>query len=170
MYNLLDECSLYKVNLQNISNELRVKLSENYSLDGTESIGFIYLSDIKKLNIPENETEFYMFDEYMLENILINALDDFPHYLVFASRCKWNGESGYEFCDNIVDTCYRDDYDVNIAVQAEVANKALVCLESSHDRPTGSHTIIVGLTEDEYEKLSEANFNEIEQYVNQFDK
>lgn len=98
--------------------------------------------------------------------MLNHFIKEANQYLVFASGCRWNGASGYKFCDNVADTISRS-YDVTITPRAVSARgKTLVCCESSHDVPMGSTTIIVALTKDEYQLLRHADFEEVEAFAN----
>ena len=107
------------------------------------------------------------FDDLECQDLLESWVGRHHHYLVFASGCRWNGASGYTFCDNVLDTIRRN-YDVTICYRKHIEGRALICDESSHDVPTGSTTVIVGLTDDEYEKLEDAEFSEVEAFAEQF--
>ena len=164
-FNILQECTYYQVNLLKVSDELRNKIMEEAGLD-SDCVTYMESEDnIDYYGIPSDAIDYdsQEFDEDQLESILEDLVGKFPHYLVFAGGCKWNGSSGYKFCDHIVDTVYRD-YDIEI-VAKEQGKNALLCSESSHDVPMGAPTYIVGLTEKEYDKLSEASFDEIEAFV-----
>lgn len=107
------------------------------------------------------------FDDLECQDLLESWVGRHHHYLVFASGCRWNGASGYTICDNVLDTIRRN-YDVTICYRKHSEGRALICDESSHDVPTGSTTVIVGLTDDEYEKLEDAEFSEVEAFAEQF--
>lgn len=107
------------------------------------------------------------FDDLECQDLLESWVGRHHHYLVFASGCRWNGASGYTICDNVLDTIRRN-YDVTICYRKHIEGRALICDESSHDVPMGSTTIIVGLTDDEYEKLEDAEFSEVEAFAEQF--
>lgn len=107
------------------------------------------------------------FDDLECQDLLESWVGKHHHYLVFASGCRWNGASGYTICDNVLDTIRRN-YDVTICYRKHIEGRALICDESSHDVPTGSTTVIVGLTDDEYEKLEDAEFSEVEAFAEQF--
>lgn len=97
----------------------------------------------------------------MAEMMLTNLIGKHPYYLVFAKGCRWNGSSGYKFCNNIISTFMRD-YESNIIIVDHNQN-AIKCRESSHDVPMGSDTYIIGLTMPDYERYKDADFTEIEQ-------
>ena len=89
------------------------------------------------------------------------------HYLVFAQGCRWNGASGYTIVPRILDTLHRP-YDATFHYKNHIEGRALICMESSHDVPTGSTTVIVGLTDKEFEKFEDAEFSEVEAFAEQF--
>ncbi len=163
--NFLKECTYHSVNLLKVPNELRNKIMEEAGLDADCTTYIESLDNIEFYNIPSEAVDWddASFDEDQLESILLDTIGKFPHYLVFAQNCKWNGASGYKFCDNILNTVYRD-YDSDIIGEQQGKN-AIKCKEYSHDVPTGAPTYIIGLTEEEYEKLLDSDFNDIEQFV-----
>lgn len=172
MINILESCTIYYINLSKIKNpELLNYLKEELEVDDN-SIYAIYGNTLEDITQKFNSQEVYDaidfnmtdFDEDYLEDILLNTLGNWPHYLVFASGVKWNGVSGYGIFEDIKRTVYRD-YDVSLYLEEEIKDRAMKCLESSHDRPTGSTTYIIGISNDEYEDLEEMDFNEIEQFV-----
>ena len=90
------------------------------------------------------------------------------HYLVFAGGCRWNGASGYTITDSIEKTVERD-YEVAITpVVGTPSGKTLVCRESSHDVPTGSETVIIALTDEEYEALEDAYFEKVSEFAEEY--
>lgn len=163
--NILDSVTYYSVNLEKVDSEIKKKMDEEYgSLDG-ETFLSISMHDIDKFNIDYDAVNWdsseFMDDE--LEWLLESYLNNHPYYLVFASGCRWNGASGYKICSDIKDTVYRG-YDVTLILEEQGKN-CIKCRESSHDVPMGSTTIIIGLSNEEYEKLEDAEFDEIEQFA-----
>jgi len=152
-FRILDACTLYDVNLLKVSKEIRNEVSTEFDLDADHLLLNMSLVDINNYKIPEEAIDYDSgdFDECMLESLLDEIVGKYPHYLVIALGCKWNGASGHKFCNNVIETVARD-YDISLSVEKE-GNGAIKCLESSHDVPTGSTTYIVGLEEDEYEDL-----------------
>lgn len=165
--NILDSVTYYTVDLEKIDDETKKRMEEDFgSLDEENSPYLsITMHDIDRYDIDSNavnwDTGKFMEDE--LEWLLESYLNSHPHYLVFASGCRWNGVSGYTFCEDIKDTVYRN-YDITLTLE-EQGESCIRCRESSHDVPMGSTTIIVGLTEDEYERLEDAEFEEIENFA-----
>ena len=172
--NILDSVTYYDVNLNKVDDEIKKKIEEDFGAIDTE------LPDSEKiepdwLNMTAHDIDRYGIDssavdwdsgefiEEELEWLLESYLNSHPHYLVFASGCRWNGASGYTFCENITDTVKRN-YEISLVLE-EQGESSIKCIESSHDVPTGSTTIIVGLTEEEYERLEDAEFSEVEKFA-----
>ena len=160
--NIFDFCTYYTVDLNKVNAENRIKAKEE--LDIETNIVRLNMEDINEFDlyngVDDNSGE---LDTYILESLLIDHIGKFPHYLVFAKGCKWNGASGYKFCTNIIDTVARN-YDITLVLD-KTYDKGIKCIESSHDVPTGSPTYIIGLTEADYEKLEDADFSEIEKFI-----
>ena len=106
------------------------------------------------------QTDFEEVEDWLTEH-----LGDHSHYLVFAKNCTWNGCSGFKFCDKVTDTLYRK-HEATFIFKRDVKD-GIEILESSHDVPTGSMTYIFGLTNKEFKQLEDAEFDEIEQFVNE---
>lgn len=137
------------------------KQGEDIVISGVSS------ANIEKYNLEDYVKDYDEYDEVLLGEYLIDKIGKYPHYLVFASGCRWNGASGYTICDNILKTVSRD-YDISLYEDKPLKN-GYAFTESSHDVPMGSTTYIIGLTEQEYERLEDAEFNEVEEFVNKHD-
>ena len=165
--NILDSVTYYTVDLSKVDEETKKRMEEDFgSLDEEDNPYLsITMHDIDRYDIDSTAVNWdsYEFMEDELEWLLESYLNSHPHYLVFASGCRWNGASGYTFCEDIKDTVFRP-YDVTLTLE-EQGESCIRCRESSHDVPMGSTTIIVGLTEDEYERLEDAEFDEIENFA-----
>ena len=167
--NILDSVTYYDVNLNKVDDEIKKKMEEDFGTLDTELPDSDWLNmtlhDIDRYGIDSSAVNWdsgeFMEDE--LEWLLESYLNSHPHYLVFASGCRWNGASGYTFCENITDTVKRR-YEISLVLE-EQGESSIKCIESSHDVPTGSTTIIVGLTEEEYERLEDADFSEVEKFA-----
>ena len=125
------------------------------------------VKDLMKIDIQEvRNYEGYEFSEDEFLDFMEQFLKEYDHYLVVAYNSNWRGQTGYRFTDNIIDTVYRN-YDVtqNI-IGGTNSKKSLLIMEYHHDAPMGHETIIVGLTEKEYEKLDYADFEKIIDFAN----
>lgn len=166
MLNILESCTEYSIDLTKVTNESLSQLYNDLG-DDIKYKNSIRLTgdDIEKYNIDSNAIDYdsVEFLDSILEDTLETLIGKHPHYLVFASGCRWNGNSGYKFCDNITDTVYRD-YDITLLLEEQQKN-CIKCRESSHDVPTGSTTIIIGISQEIYEQLEDADFNDIEKFA-----
>lgn len=85
-------------------------------------------------------------------------------YLVVAFNCTWSGASGYSLKEDYID-CFVRNYDSTMYVTGSSKNgKYLKLRESHHDVPCGHTTIVVGLTDKEYEKLEDKDVDYIINY------
>ncbi|HCA34640.1 MAG TPA: hypothetical protein DEP00_06225 [Lachnospiraceae bacterium] len=109
-----------------------------------------------------------VLDDDELYNMLRQSIKYSPYYLVYAYGVRWNGADGYMFAGDIRDAFVRD-YDCEFLYDRSVKNgKGLVVTEYSHDCPTGSAVVIVGLTEKQKRLLEDAEFYEVSQFAEQY--
>lgn len=114
----------------------------------------------------------YIKDYYRLEYDFTDELEikdtlnylmksDYNHYLVVLFNATWNNASGYAIKDDYMDCFYRD-YDCSMSISGSSRNgKYLTLCESHHDKPFGHTTLIMGLTDREFEKLENMDVNEV---------
>jgi hypothetical protein len=119
--------------------------------------------------VDENElwevSTYFATDEDERDELLDGLIKDAPHYLVMAHNCRWNGTSGYKFAHRKEEILYRG-YNTSIyPVDASKGGKVLICNEFSHDVPMGATTSIIALTENEYDMLDNASFEQVETFV-----
>lgn len=164
--NILASCLYCTVDLLKVDDKTRETISKEFNVDADNTMLSMSEEDIKEFNIDYSaiDPKSYEFDEYILEDILTTMLGKHPYYLVYAKGCKWNGASGYTFCTDIKNTVSRG-YEISLETQEEITDRAIKCIESSHDVPNGGITIIVGISNKEYKKLENADFNKIEEFV-----
>jgi hypothetical protein len=85
----------------------------------------------------------------------------YNHYLVILFNSTWTNASGYKFFDDYMKCFYRD-YDSTMYIFGSSRNgKYLELFEYHHDKPMGHSSIIIGLTDTEYNKLSKKSIDEI---------
>ena len=163
--NILESCTYYKVDLRKIPADTRETIIKDAGLEKDQVFYTESGDNLEYYHIPADAVnwESAYFEEDELVELLREYLNVHKHYLVFAKNCTWNGSSGYTFCDDIAETCYRD-YDITLILE-KTGKDAILCTESSHDVPCGAPTYIVGLSEKEYDKLQNASFDEIEKFV-----
>lgn len=123
---------------------------------------------LNKVNIWKIDDITEEYGAYAVSDFLENCLKTYEHYLVFAFNCTWNGGSGYAFKDNLFD-CVVRNYDVSQFVRAiSKHNKSMLLREFHHDVAYGHNSVIIGLTDKEYETLENADFSEIENFAKKY--
>lgn len=154
----------YNVPIENIKKD---KLDELYIeeddetalLDGNSIYDFDYLDSY-------DDIEYEYTDESDIEYFLSELMDSkkYSRFLVVAFNCTWNGASGYSFKDDYID-CFVRSYDSTMYVTGSSrSGKYLELRESHHDVPMGHTTIVIGLTDSEYEKLENKDVEYIINY------
>ena len=126
-------------------------LLNKYSIDSGE-----YVENYNNINYEytdELEIDYYFHQ-------LMNY-KKYNHYLVVLFNSRWNGASGYKIFNNYMD-CFCRDYDNTMYVKgSSKMGKYLKLREYHHDNPMGHDSIIIGLTDREYEKLDNMNIEQI---------
>ena len=117
----------------------------------------VWLDEVDTVCIDPCEIEYCMgsdFDEWMFNDFITQLMKSFDGYLVCAYGSDWRGRTGYKIVDDIKDAFYRS-YDVSQYYRGGSSGGKSICItEYHHDCPMGHSTMIIGLTEKEYEKLS----------------
>ena len=126
-------------------------LLDRYSIDSGE-----YVENYD--NIEYDYTDEIEIDDYFKQ--LMNY-KKYNHYLVVLFNSRWTGASGYKIFDDYMECFYRD-YDNTMYVKGSSrSGKYLKLREYHHDKPMGHDSIIIGLTDREYEKLDNMNIDKI---------
>lgn len=143
----------YSTPLSNIKKEYQKEYSEmNTDLYNNENV-LVNECDLYDHVIDIGKTEYDYTDEIEIESFIDDLLKDYKHYLVVALHSRWNGASGYKISDSKIDCFYRNYECSQYVVGGSKGGKFLLLKESHHDVPTGHNTLIVGLTDKEYEKI-----------------
>lgn len=169
MLNILEACTEYDINLNLVDNTIKKQLLDEFRLpEDTESI-VLTGEDITIYNIPDEAVNYDSaeFDSDTAENLLKEMIGNYPYYLVYMCNCTWNHGSRYMFTKSILKTVARD-YDISLCLEKEHQGKAIVCIESSHDVPTGSRTIIIGISNKQHTELSNASEDYVEKFAISF--
>lgn len=140
-------------------NDLRIETEDGqeYTLISQYDVNYgNYLKSYDRLEYDYTDTwEFKDFVDYLINKKY------YEHYLVVGFNCTWNNASGYTITDDYYDCFYRR-YDCSMTVTGSSVNgKYLTLCESHHDKPFGHTTLIMGLTEREYQKLDNMNVAEV---------
>ena len=107
--------------------------------------------------------EYDYTDEVEIEETIMQLMNynKYNHYLVVLFNSTWNNASGYKFFDKY-DECFYRDYDNTMKVIGSCrSGKYLELREYHHDKPMGHNSIIIGLTDTEFEKLDRKGIQEI---------
>ena len=110
-------------------------------------------------------------DEYMYEDFISELIKPYDHYLVCTYNCTWNGSNGYTIADSLKEALSRS-YDYHqYFVGGSRGGKSMMLCEYSHDVPMGHSTMIIGLTDREYDKLTLCeNFETIINFADRISK
>lgn len=107
--------------------------------------------------------EYDYTDEVEIEETIMQLMNynKYNHYLVVLFNSTWNNASGYKFFDKY-DECFYRDYDNSMyVIGSSRSGKYLELREYHHDKPMGHNSIIIGLTDTEFEKLDRKGIQEI---------
>lgn len=97
-----------------------------------------------------------------------NFIKKAPAYLVWASGCRWDGASGYTIKRTFKDAISRS-YDNTQYIEGQSkGRKVLYVSEHSHDVPMGSSTKYIALTDREYQRLQDSDWEAVESFASQF--
>jgi|GEM_PF-1836674 len=162
--NLTEAFTLYPVDIDKVTDE---KFLKEYS--GADCTVLLDEKAINSYNQSVYEATDWSdgeIDEDFRDEVLSSLLRPSYGYLVFTRGCRWDGASGYKLVKN-VEEAFSRSYEASISpVSVSTGGKTLVCCESSHDVPTGSETIVVALTEKEYDRLDYyADFEEVARFA-----
>lgn len=165
--NIQEIGTYYSVPFEDLKKEYKKEYEDMKNEDGT-----LFLAESTLDKIVENFDNVYLdyTDTDEIDEFIDNLLANYNNYLVVAYNSTWRGQTGY----NIVDSkneCFYRDYDVTQnVIGSSVKGKILKIREYSHDVPTGHDTIIIGLTDSEYEKLVYSNFESVIKFAQEKSK
>ena len=146
------------------ANNIKKEYYNYFDIDTDDMEHFVTFTsnDFDKV-INDYEIEYAFTDEEEINEFVENLMNykKYSHYLVVLFNATWTGSSGYKIFDNYFDTFYRD-YDVTMYYKnGTKGGKAITLTEYSHDVPMGHNSVIIGLTENEYNKLENKDIEEI---------
>ena len=154
----------YNIPIQDIYKEKRKEF--DYEEDELEN-GYV-LIDRKTIDSGEyvenfDNIEYDYTDEIEIDDTIKQLMNykKYNHYLVVLFNSRWTNASGYKIFDKY-DECFYRDYDNSMyVIGSSRSGKYLELREYHHDKPMGHNSIIVGLTETEYEKLDKMGIQDI---------
>lgn len=163
---------LKKVDLQEVGGYYSIaveglteKAFKEYGFDDSEEYVSISQTDIYNDDIVKDSSLIryndYYFDEYEWESTVVDLMNsNYNHYLVVLCNSTWNGASGLKIFDKYED-CFKRDYDCSMYyVKSSTKGKVLELKEHHHDIPTGHKSMIIGLTDREFERLDNMSWEE----------
>lgn len=127
-----------------------------YYDDNEDEYVDIYLNDLGNYCIDTTNYQYCMgsdFDEWLFKDYIKSLIKDYNHYLVCAYHSNWLGQTGYKIADEIEDCFYRGYACSQYVSGSSKGGKSLLITEYSHDVPMGHSTVIIGLTDKEFEKI-----------------
>ena len=154
----------YSIPIQDIYENKR----EEFDYENMEDRILIDRATLDSGEYVENfdNVEYDYTDEIEIDDYLTSLMNckQYSHYLVVLFNARWTNASGYKFFDNYTECFYRD-YDNTMYVKGSSrSGKYLKLKEYHHDKPMGHDSIIIGLTDTEYDKLQNKNIDEIINY------
>lgn len=156
----------------NIKSEYRDDF-EIYDDEEYASVSVPYIDRDELLDDPLNY-EWCMgsdFCEWEYKDFISGLIKPNNHYLVCAYGSDWRGRTGYKFVDELTDAFYRE-YDCHQYYSGgSSGGKSIEIIEYSHDVPMGHSTMIIGLTDKEYDRLTLCeNFETIIKFADRISK
>ena len=163
---------LKQMNIQEVGVYYNVPIKDIYE-DKRNEFDYEDLNDsvlLDKISIDSgyyvenfDNIEYDYTDEVEIEDTIMQLMNynKYNHYLVVLFNSRWTNASGYKIFDKY-DECFYRDYDNSMyVIGSSRSGKYLELREYHHDKPMGHNSIIVGLTETEYEKLDKMGIQDI---------
>lgn len=163
---------LQQMNIQEVGVYYNVPIKDIYE-DKRNEFDYEDLNDsvlLDKISIDSgyyvknfDNIEYNYTDEDEIEDTIKQLMNykQYNHYLVVLFNSTWTNASGYKIFDKY-DECFYRDYDNSMYVfGSSKGGKYLELYEYHHDKPMGHSSIIVGLTEQEYNKINKMNIEDI---------
>ena len=155
----------YPVDPRACDEETLAKIRETYDID-EDCMLMMTGQDIEDLDVPYDAVDWSWGEE--IEGFDEEIIKPANHYLVFAQGVRWNGASGYTFAKTFGDALYRD-YDHTMYIKnISKHKKAILFREHSHDVPMGNPTVVIALTDREYDSLKDREFSRVEEFAQQY--
>lgn len=157
----------------NINEDALKKISEKIKNDWglDEDMTCLTLADAYKLvdmgeiEYTDIDYNFSDFDNDEYSEFLSEIVKKANNYLLYLPNSTWNGASGCGIVNSLEDAFIRN-YDCHQYIKAvSRGNKAVLLRECHHDVPMGHHVVIIALTDAEYNKLENADFNTLEKFA-----
>ena len=170
MLNIIGSCITYDVDLNKVSQDIRQAIY--LELDVTKldkSIITLSKNKIDDLHIPASAIDYSSeeFFEEDLDAMLLSLVGNYNYYFVFNENAEYNGLKGFTILNNRIDLCKPNTNDLYLDSVIK-QNKAIKCIETTFYNSTGVETIIIGLTNLEYENIKNADYFTAKEFVESF--
>ncbi len=149
---------------------IKVDFQEFYCDEEDSSYTIVEGVELSQVVENFNNIEYFETDEEHIKYVLSLLMDykKYNHFLMVGYNSNWRGQTGYTFIHNYLDVFYRD-YDCDLFYQSSSKNgKVLYLTEHSHDVPLGFTTQIIGLTDKEYERLENKDYDSVIKFARKF--
>lgn len=96
--------------------------------------------------------DYVFYDEHLHHQMIEDLFDDSKHYKTYISamiRANWMGQTGVRQRTSLYDSLFFEYEMTQELISADPENGILVVSASTHDVPTGSPLIVVGVEENE---------------------
>ena len=112
--------------------------------------------------IDETDYEDYgEFDDIEFDDFVGELIKKTEHYLIVAYNSNWRGQTGYKFVNSIRDIFIRDYECSQYVMGGNKDNSILSLKEFHHDCPMGFECVVIALTDEQFENLENAKFDDI---------
>ena len=153
------------------TDNIKEEFYDYFDIDKNDKSDFVSLTkkDFDKV-IDIYKIEYDYTDGQEIDNFLSNLMNykKYDYFLVVLFNATWNGASGYKIFKDYFNAFFRDYDNTMYYVGGTKGGKAITLREYSHDKPLGYNSAIVGLTEREYNKLSNCNIEKIIDFGRKF--
>lgn len=146
------------------------EINENGYTEFGDDFVSMWLNEVNEVCVDPCDIEYCMgswFDKYEFLDFINDLIKPFEHYLVCAYNSNWLKQTGYKIVDSIEDAFYRS-YDVSQYYSGgSSGGKSIVITEYHHDVPMGHLTMIIGLTDKEFDKLDNSDFETVVKFADE---
>lgn len=161
---------LKKVDIQNVGRyvmtrgvNIKEEYKDNYWIDETDEDWLLSIG-LDEFDVLIDETDFEDygdFNEEEFNDFIKELIVKENHYLMIGYKSNWRGQTGYKIVDDIKDIFVRDYECSQYVIGGTMDKRVLSIKESHHDCPMGFECLVVAITDEEFEKLDSARFDDI---------
>lgn len=153
-FNLQELGCMYYTPISNLKEE---HMDMVYTEEDTILLDYDIFNMVKDVSLVEYDST----DDIIINEELDFIFPAYNHFLLVAYKHTWDKRTGYKIVNNKIDILFRD-YDVSTYIIGASKNKkSILFKEFSHDCPTGNELLVIGLTDKEFEKIENCNFDKV---------